>query len=88
MDSTHISGKQLLFAYCITDGVLDEMTEEQQSSIISIIENLLSEGEEDANSERLLSGEDASAYSKKNFFLPERPNNSLLDMTPRNDRFK
>ena len=27
---------------------------------------------------------------KKNnyFFLPERPNNSLLDMTPRNDRFK
>ena len=57
MDSTHISGKQLLFAYCITDGVLDEMTEEQQSSIISIIESLLSEGEEDANSERLLSGE-------------------------------
>ena len=55
MDSTHISGKQLLFAYCITDGVLDEMTEEQQSSIISIIESLLSEGE-DAISERLLSG--------------------------------
>ena len=55
MDSTHISGKQLLFAYCITDGVLDEMTEEQQSSVISIIESLLSEGE-DANSERLLSG--------------------------------
>ena len=59
MDSTHISGKQLLFAYCITDGVLDEMTEEQQSSIISIIESLLSEGE-DANNERLLSGEDAN----------------------------
>ena len=55
MDSTHISGKQLLFAYGITDGVLDEMTEEQQSSIISIIESLLSEGE-DANSERSLSG--------------------------------
>ena len=90
MDSTHISGKQLLFAYCITDGVLDEMTEEQQSSIISIIESLLSEGEEDANSERLLSGEDASACSKKNnyFFLPVRPNNSLLDMNTRNDRFK
>ena len=89
MDSTHISGKQLLFAYCITDCVLDEMTEEQQSSIISIIESLLSEGE-DAISESLLSGEDASACSKKNnyFFLPERPNNSLLDMTPRNDRFK
>ena len=55
MDSTHISGKQLLFAYCITDGVLDEMTEEQQSSVISIIESLLSE--EDAISESLLSGE-------------------------------
>ena len=55
MDSTHISGKQLLFAYCITDGVLDEMSEEQQSSIISIIESLLSE--EDAISESLLSGE-------------------------------
>ena len=68
MDSTHISGKQLLFAYCITDGVLDEMTEEQQSSIISIIESLLSEGE-DAISESLLSEEDASAYSKKNFFF-------------------
>ena len=57
MDSTHIFGEHSLFAYGITDGVLDEMTEEQQSSIISIIESLLSEGEEDANSERLLSGE-------------------------------
>ena len=68
MDSTHISGRQLLFAYCITDGVLDEMTEEQQSSIISIIESLLSEGE-DAISESSLSGEDASVYSKKKFFF-------------------
>ena len=59
MDSTHISGKQLLFAYSITDGVLDEMTEEQQSSIISIIESLLSEGE-DAISESLLSRLDAN----------------------------
>ena len=57
MDSTHRFGEHSLFAYGITDGVLDEMTEEQQSSIISIIESLLSEGEEDANSERLLSGE-------------------------------
>jgi hypothetical protein len=56
MDSTHIFGEHSLFAYGITDGVLDEMTEEQQSSIISIIESLLSEGE-DANNERLLSGE-------------------------------
>ena len=57
MDSTHIFGEHSLFAYGITDGVLDEMSPEQQASIISIIESLLSEGEEDANSERLLSGE-------------------------------
>ena len=57
MDSNLISGKQHLFAYGITDGLLDEMSPEQQASIISIIESLLSEGEEDANSERLLSGE-------------------------------
>ena len=55
MDGTHIFGEHSLFAYGITDGVLDEMTEEQRASIISIIESLLSEGE-DANSERLLSG--------------------------------
>jgi hypothetical protein len=64
MDSTLISTPHHLFAYCITDGVLDEMTEEQQSSIISIIESLLSEGE-DAISESLLSGEDASACLRK-----------------------
>ena len=57
MDSTHRFGEHSLFAYGITDGVLDEMTEEQRASIISIIESLLSEGE-DANSERLLSGEE------------------------------
>ena len=54
MDSPLISTPHHLFAYGITDGVLDEMTEEQRASIISIIESLLSEGE-DANSERLLS---------------------------------
>ena len=69
MDSTHIFGEHSLFAYGITDGVLDEMSPEQKASIISIIESLLSEGEEDANSERLLSGEDASACSKKKFFF-------------------
>ena len=55
MDSTHRFGEHSLFAYGITDGVLDEMTEEQKASIISIIVSLLSEGE-DANSEYLLSG--------------------------------
>ena len=57
MDSTHISDPHYLFAYCITDGILDEMSPEQRASIISIIESLLSDGE-DANSERLLSGEE------------------------------
>ena len=45
MDSTHIFGEHSLFAYGITDGVLDEMTEEQRTSIIGIIESLLSERE-------------------------------------------
>ena len=57
MDSTLISTPHHLFAYCITDGILDEMSPEQRASIIGIIESLLSEGE-DANSERLLSGEE------------------------------
>lgn len=64
MDSTHRFGEHSLFAYGITDGVLDEMSEEQRTSIIHIIESMLSEGE-DAISESLLSGEDASACSKK-----------------------
>ena len=59
MDSTHIFGEHSLFAYGITDGVLDEMSPEQKASIISVIESLLSEGE-DANSERLLSGEEGT----------------------------
>ena len=73
MDSTPISGKQHLFAYCITDGVLDEISPEQRTSIIHIIESLLSEGE-DAIIESLLSGGDASLCSKKKnnyfFFFP------------------
>ena len=67
MDGTHISNPHHLFAYCITDGILDEMSPEQRTSIIHIIESMLSEREytiiesmpsegEDANSERLLSG--------------------------------
>ena len=55
MDSTLISTPHHLFAYCITDGILDEMSPEQRTSIIHIIDSMLSEGE-DANSERLLSG--------------------------------
>ena len=54
MDSNPISNKHRLFAYCITDGLLDEMSPEQRASIISVVESLLSEGE-DANNESLLS---------------------------------
>ena len=68
MDSTFTSDKYRLFANCITDGLLDEMCPEQQASIISVIESLLSEGE-NAISESLLSGEDASACSKKNNYF-------------------
>lgn len=39
MDSTLISHKQYLFAYCITDGALDYMSEEERTAmIIDIIE--------------------------------------------------
>ena len=70
IDSTFISDKHRLFAYCVTDGLLDEMRPEQQASIIHIIESLLSEGENAIN-ESLLSGGDASACSKKknNYFF-------------------
>ena len=54
MDSTFTSDKHRLFAYCVTDGLLNEMRPEQQASIISVIESLLSGGE-DAIIESLLS---------------------------------
>ena len=89
MDSTLISDTHHLFAYSITDGLLDEIRPEQRASIIHIIESMLSEGEYTI-SESLLSGGDASACSKKKklFFLPERPNNSLIELNPRTNRFK
>ena len=34
MDSTLISGKRYLFAYCITDGILDDMSEEERTTFI------------------------------------------------------
>ena len=34
MDSTIISGKRHLFAYCITDGALDDMSEEERTAMI------------------------------------------------------
>ena len=34
MDSNLISDKRYLFAYCITDGTLDDMSEEEQTAMI------------------------------------------------------
>ena len=77
MDSTLISGKQYLFAYCITDGALDDdMSEERRTALILDITEI---------KEEML----RCAQKKNNyFFFFVRPNNSLLDMTPRTNRVK
>ena len=47
MDSTFISGKRHLFAYCITDGAFDDWDEERRTAMIlditEIKEELLNE---------------------------------------------
>ena len=77
MDSTLISGKRYLFAYCITDGAYDDWDEERRTAMIIDITEI---------KEEML----RCVPKKKNnyFFLPVRPNNSLLDMTPRTNRVK
>ena len=60
----------LLFAYCITDGELDNFTEQQKKSILHVINNI----------------KDAMLLEKDHRKM--RPNNSLLDMTARTNRFK
>lgn len=37
MDSPLITDKQYLFAYCITEGALDDMTEAQRASLLLTI---------------------------------------------------
>ena len=68
MDSTFISGKRYLFAYCITDGALDDdMTEEQRTALILDITEI---------KEEML----RCVPKKKKilfFFLPVRPDKSL-----------
>ena len=54
MDSTLISGKRYLFAYCITDGALDDdMTEERRTALIlditEIKESILKVGDNTPN---------------------------------------
>ena len=75
MDSTLPSNPYHLFAYCITDGLLDDMCPEQRASTISVIESLLSGGE-DAISECLLSGEDANE-NKSIFVCFDRKNQKV-----------
>ena len=43
MDSTPISNKQYLFAYCVTDGALDDMSEEQRTSLLLTITEIKEE---------------------------------------------
>ena len=89
MDSTLISDPHHLFAYSITDGLLDEMRPEQRASIISVIECLLSEGEYTIR--RVCYREKTLRRVQKKkiiFFLPVRPNNSLFILNAKIKRFK
>ena len=53
MDSTLISGKRYLFAYGITDGALDYMSEEERTAMIFYIteikESILKVGDDTPN---------------------------------------
>ena len=64
MDSTLISTTHHLFAYCITDGILDEMSPEQRTSIIRIIESMLSEREYTISESLLSEGENTPNKTK------------------------
>ena len=73
MDSTPISDKQYLFAYCVTDGALDDMSEEQRTSLLLTITEIK---------------EEMLRRVQKKIFFPVRPNNSLFELTPITNRFK
>ena len=70
MDNTLISHKQYLFAYGITDGALDDMSEEERAAMIIDITEI------------------KEAMLKQEITRQMSSNNSLLDMTARNDRSK
>ena len=73
MDSPLIPDKQYLFAYCITDGALDDMSEEQRTSLFLTITEIK---------------EEMLRRVQKKIFFPVRPNNSLAELTARTNRFK
>ena len=64
MDSTLPSNPYHLFAYCITDGILDEMSPEQRTSIIRIIESMLLEREYTIIESMLSEGENTPNKTK------------------------
>ena len=49
MDSTLISHKQYLFAYYITDGALDDLSETQRTSILLAIKSVHEERDHNSN---------------------------------------
>ena len=67
MDSTLIFGKRHLFAYCITDGALDDMdmSEEQRTALILDITEIKEEMLRCAQKKKII------------IFFSVRPNNSL-----------
>ena len=78
MDSTFISGKRYLFAYCITDGALDDdMTEEKRTALILDITEIKEEMLRCVPKKKIII-----------FFLPVRPSKSLFDMNTRTNWFK
>lgn len=52
MDDALISDSEYLFALCITDGMLEEMTEEQRKSIILTITQMLKKNQPAVKIER------------------------------------
>ena len=79
MDSTLPSDPHHLFAYCITDGALDDMdmSEEQRTALILDITEIKEEMLRCAQKKKIII-----------FFIPVRPDNSLLDMNTRTNRVK
>ena len=77
MDSTLISGKRYLFAYCITDGAFDDWDEERRTAMIIDITEIKEEMLRCVPKKKIII-----------FFLPVRPSKSLFDMNTRTNWFK
>ena len=49
MDKTNRTNREYLFALCITDGLLEEMAEQQKSSFLLVIKEVLQEIDHNQN---------------------------------------